>query len=242
MRKLMGCWLAVALLAGCKKEEPPAAVAPPPPASSPRATQAAGARVSGKVLETHPAGSYTYLRLSTAAGEQWAAVPSVEVKVGDEVVVTDPTLMIDFQSKTLGRTFKEITFGSGLEGFTGQPGEAKAPPKAAPLEGTPVEKATGPTARTIAELFADAKALEGKSVTVRARVVKFSPGIMSKNWIHLQDGTGTAANKDNDVTVTTQETVAVGDIVTLSGTVAVGKDIGAGYQYPVLIEDAKLVR
>jgi hypothetical protein len=70
--------------------------------------------------------------------------------------------------------------------------------------------------------------------------VKFSGGIMNRNWVHIQDGT---KDKDKyDLTVTTLETVKVGDVVIFEGVVSVGKDIGAGYFYDVLIEDATVVK
>jgi hypothetical protein len=69
--------------------------------------------------------------------------------------------------------------------------------------------------------------------------VKFNGGIMGRNWVHLRDGSGTAG-KDNDVTVTTADEVAVGDVVVAKGVVRVDKDFGAGYAYPVIVEDAKL--
>ena len=33
--------------------------------------------------------------------------------------------------------------------------------------------------------------------------------------------------------------VAVGDTITVTGTIAIDKDLGAGYVYPVLIENAR---
>jgi hypothetical protein len=63
---------------------------------------------------------------------------------------------------------------------------------------------------------------------------------MGKNFIHLRDGSGSPAKQDNDVTVTTSDSAAVGDVVTVKGTIVVNKDFGAGYAYPVIIEDAKL--
>ena len=82
--------------------------------------------------------------------------------------------------------------------------------------------------------------LKEKGVTVKGQVVKFSPGIMNRNWIHLQDGSGSADKKTNDITVTTQDDAKVGDVVTVKGTVRLDKDFGAGYAYPVIVEDAKL--
>jgi hypothetical protein len=70
--------------------------------------------------------------------------------------------------------------------------------------------------------------------------VKVSLGIMGKNWLHLQDGTGTGTDGTNDVLVTTHDVAAVGDIVTAKGTVRTDVNLGSGYSYAVLIEDAAL--
>ena len=52
---------------------------------------------------------------------------------------------------------------------------------------------------------------------------------MGTNWIHLQDGTG--GEGTNDLTVTTDATVAVGDTVLVKGLLAADKDFGYGYKY-----------
>ena len=44
-----------------------------------------------------------------------------------------------------------------------------------------------------------------------------------------------------DLTVTTQDVVLLGDTVTFEGTLKLDKDFGAGYLYPVIIEDANTV-
>lgn len=94
--------------------------------------------------------------------------------------------------------------------------------------------------QTVAELYADKAKWVGKPVSVRARVVKANHNIMDRNWVHLRDGTG--AEGSNDLTVTTKGDVpAVGSTVLVSGTLTTDKDLGAGYKYEVLIEDAKLV-
>jgi hypothetical protein len=102
-----------------------------------------------------------------------------------------------------------------------------------------VPKASGADARTVAEVWSQRTALNEKPVTIRGKVVKFNGGIMGRNWVHLRDGSG-ASGKDNDVTVTTADEVAVGDVVVAKGVVRVDKDFGAGYAYPVIVEDAKL--
>ena len=100
-------------------------------------------------------------------------------------------------------------------------------------------KASGPDARTVAEINKQSAALKDKPVVVAGKVVKFNPEIMNKNWVHLRDGSGTDADKTNDILVTTMAEVKPGDIVTFSGTVRTDKDFGAGYVYKVMVEDGK---
>jgi hypothetical protein len=69
-------------------------------------------------------------------------------------------------------------------------------------------------------------------------VVKYNAAILGKNWFHLQDGSGKTADGTNDLTITTEAAVAVGDIVTVTGTVAIDRDFGAGYTYALMLEDA----
>jgi hypothetical protein len=73
---------------------------------------------------------------------------------------------------------------------------------------------------------------------VRAEAAKFTAGIMGRNWLHVKDGTG--GKGSSDLTVTTQGSAAVGDRVVVHGRVAVQRDYGAGYVYPVIIEDAQI--
>ena len=63
------------------------------------------------------------------------------------------------------------------------------------------------------EAFRNAFAADDMSVRL---VVKVNNAIMGSNWFHLQDGTGTAKDGTNDLTVTTSASVRVGDIVTVS--------------------------
>ena len=103
-----------------------------------------------------------------------------------------------------------------------------------------VIKATGDHAYTIEEIYAGKKALAKSPVKVRAKVVKFLPDIMGKNWIHIQDGTGSAEGRNNDITVTTTETADVGDEIIVQGTLSIDKDLGAGHVFAALIEDVSV--
>jgi hypothetical protein len=92
---------------------------------------------------------------------------------------------------------------------------------------------------TIAKLLTDKKDYKGKVIKVKGQVTKYNSGIMGKNWIHIQDGT--EYNGAYDLTVTTDITVAVGEIVTFEGKIALDKDFGYGYSYNVLMEEGKSI-
>jgi hypothetical protein len=203
--------------------------------------------ITGKVLEAKDAAGYTYLRLGTRDGERWAAVAQTAVKPGAEVTVNYEMVMEDFESKALNRKFDRIVFGTvaGQGAGTAAKGTDMAAmhsgvAKAADPAPVKVAKATGPEARTVAEIVSGRAGLKDKGVVVRGKVVKFTPGVLGKNWVHLRDGTGSAADGSNDVLVTTADEVAIGDVVLAKGVVRIDRDFGSGYSYAVLVEDATL--
>jgi hypothetical protein len=201
---------------------------------------AAATAVSGEVLEVKDVEIYTYLRLKTKDGETWAAVTKAPVAKGAKVTIENVTVMNNFESKTLKKTFPTILFGNlggAGKAMAGAPAPAAAAVESAPIS---VPKASGANARTVGEVMTKTAELKDKSVKVRGKVVKYNSGIMGKNWIHLRDGSGVASANTDDVLVTTATTAKVGDIVTVTGIVRTDKDFGSGYSYKVLIEDATL--
>ena len=261
MRSSLVVVLAV-LAAACKQPEAPGARAAAPTAAPPAAP--AAAPIKGKVLERTDTDIYSYLRLSTANGEVWAAVPRTDAAVGTEVSVVNWADVPGFEGKAVKKKFDHIYFGvlAGQAGATGAPSPGGSP-HVTPPPGEPsvsemaarhaaaaagpadaasvkVEKAKGADARTVAEVYGQKATLKGKTVVVRAKVVKFMPGIMGRNWVHLRDGTG--GQGSNDLTITTGDKVDVGDVVVAKGTVATDRDFGAGYAYPVMLEGAKVAK
>jgi hypothetical protein len=241
---------------------PPAAqtAAAAVPAQAPQPSSA----IEGTIVETMDSGGYTYMRLETAGGETWVATPQVTVKKGQVVTVVPQMTAEKFESSTLGRTFDRIVFATFQPAGAASAPPAGTAPQMPPMTspavnapmtsamGTPsdhmrpkvdpgnvnVPKAEGANARTVAEVWSGRAALGGKEVVVRGKVVKFLAGIMGTNFMHVRDGSGSEAGGDNDLTVTTNDVAAVGDIVTLRGIVQVDKDFGAGYRYPVIVEKA----
>jgi len=229
---LMAVALLVVSFAACKKEEKAAAPTGKTAASSPPPKAPA---MAGEVVETMDAGGYTYVKIKNDSGEHWVAGPATPVKVGDKVSFPTVWQIKGFESKTLNRTFDEIFFASAIVGPGGAAhAAAPAPSKKEPVDVSGVKKAEG--GLTVAEIRAKRKDLNGKEVKVRGKVVKYTGGIMGKNWLHIQDGS--ASGKDGDLTVTTQASAARGDTVLVTGKVTSDKDFGSGYRYDVIIEDA----
>lgn len=121
------------------------------------------------------------------------------------------------------------------------PGAAPGSGKAiVPFADLKVEKASGANSFTVAELFARAAELNGKTVRVRGQLVKVSPNIMGRTWLHLQDGSGSPLDNTHDLVATTDQTPAKGETVTIEGVLSANKDFGAGYLYAVIVEEARI--
>ena len=108
------------------------------------------------------------------------------------------------------------------------------------LQDIKVSKAVGENAYTIEEIYAKKEELSQKTIIVQAIVVKFMPQIMGKNWIHIQDGTGNAEKGNNDIAVSTLETVETGEEVIVKGTLGIDKDFGMSCAFSTLIEEASI--
>lgn len=205
--------------------------------------------LSGKVVETMNAGGYTYVLLAKNGKKTWIAVPQMKVSVGQQMAFQPGQEMTNFTSKTLNRTFESIIFSGGPAGPQKVTGDKTASAKSpgskgavvASSEKISVEKAAGPDAYTISEIYAKRASLDKKTAVVKGKVVKVSKGIMGKNWMHIQDGTGDSGKGTHDLVVTTaMDTPAVGDAVTVKGTIYKDKDFGSGYKYAVIMEEATI--
>lgn len=105
----------------------------------------------------------------------------------------------------------------------------------------PVPASVASNGRTVAGLHRDAAALVGRLARVRGTVVKLTEGIRGKTFAHLRDGSGSLEGRDNDLTVTTTQGLQLGQTLELEGTVQVNQDLGLGYRYPVLLQNAQSV-
>ncbi|MCD6293302.1 MAG: DNA-binding protein [Deltaproteobacteria bacterium] len=64
-------------------------------------------------------GWFTYVLLDTENGEKWVAAPKTVVTVGQSAAFAPGMVMRNFKSETLGRTFSEVIFSSGVAGASG---------------------------------------------------------------------------------------------------------------------------
>ncbi len=219
---------------------------------SPKMAAPGGASsLSGKVLETMNSGGYTYVNIEKDGKTSWVAVPSTTVTVGQEIAFQPGMPMTNFTSKSLGRTFNSIIFSGGTAGPQSilsnhsAPSPAPAPAAAAstaPAAPIKVDKAAGADAYTVSELYEKIATLSTKTVVFKGQVVKFSPNIMKKNWLHIQDGSGDSSKGTNDMLVTSMDQASIGDVVTVKGTLSKDKDFGSGYKYAVIVEEASITK
>jgi hypothetical protein len=206
--------------------------------------QQASTKISGKVTEVIQAAGYTYAEVDTGKEKVWAAASTTPLKVGDTIAFTTEMRMENFHSNSMNRDFPVIYFVSRfITGKTGAAGAAaeissaqgkiKPAPDAKAIEG--INKVDG--GNTIAEVYADKSKLNGKVVRVRGRVTKYTAGVMGKNWLHIRD-----SSTLDDLTVTTDNAAAKDAVVVIEGTLALDKDFGYGYVYPLIVENASVAK
>jgi len=195
----------------------------------------------GTVLETMDSGGYTYVLVEASQAQIWAAGPQTTVKVGDVVEVSQGMPMQQFSSKTLNRTFDVLYFVGSIVNLT-TPAQASSsePAVETVADVADVSVAELEPGQNIAWIYANKDSLANQSVSLRGKVVKFNSNILGWNFIHIQDGSGDAAEHNNDLTVTSKATTAVGETVVLTGTMILDKDFGSGYRFPILMEDASI--
>lgn len=183
---------------------------------------------TAKIIETMSSGGYTYMKVQEGKNSYWVAMTLRDAKVGQDIKFSEQGWMKNFRSKTLNRTFANILFAA-----------EPAPKKIAKLEDIKPNIMSSTYAQkgmiTIAELFKNRKKYAGKVIQIRAKVIKTSVGIMKRNWVHIEDGSR-FQNMDDVVFTTTNAVPKVGDIVIATGTIAIDKDFGYGYFYPVIAE------
>jgi len=193
----------------------------------------AGDIYEGVVVDSLQGGGYSYLQIEDAKKKYWIAVESVSLEKGTQVRFTEELRAKNFESKALNRTFDELVFASNLQYRTNVSEKGNLAFITEHVEKSPYQQAG---TMSIKEALEKRTSLHGKTITVRAKVVKASSNIMKRNWIHLQDGTG-EGNEVGRIVFTSTELPNVGDVVTATGVVSIDKNFGSGYIYAIIVEN-----
>ena len=196
-----------------------------------------------KVKEVIQGASYTFLLVTENNEDYWMAVDITDPEVEDVIYYENALLMNNFKSKELNRVFEKILF---VQNISDSPQISKVVQRDSLdlkkqkgdvlIEEVNVDPAAGGI--TIGELYKNRTNYANKKVLIRGQVVKINKNIMDRNWVHLKDGTSNDGKSDLTFTMLTE--VKVGDTVTLEGTVAIDKEYGAGYVYPLIVENSIL--
>jgi hypothetical protein len=192
--------------------------------------------------------NYVYLNVSEGPEQYWIATNKIEVNPGETYMYKGGLLKINFKSKELDREFSKVYFVNKIVGENGHmPKEmAGTTPKENPKAKAEAVTKSGTSSSditplegsiSISEIVNNPAKYEGKEVQITAKCVKLNKNIMGRNWMHFQDG---SAN-DYDMIVTAEEFVPVGFIVTMTATVALNQDFGAGYAYDIILENGEVI-
>jgi hypothetical protein len=190
------------------------------------------------VNEIIPTSNYTYLKVTEKEKQFWIGVNKADAKVGETYYYVGGDLKTNFTSKALDKVFDELYLvGNLVSANHGNMSEMTG------SNSTEIEKIETKTVHTqgsikIADLVNNPKQYEGQKVQIDGVCTKINLGIMSRNWIHLKDG----SKDDYDLVVTSSEEVAIGSKVTIKADVVLNKDFGAGYKYELILENGILVK
>ena len=139
--------------------------------------------------------NYTYLQVSENKENYWIAVPSMEIEIGETVYFSKFMEMKNFKSETIDRTFNSLLFVEDAR-KSATPDHMKQVHSGAmtlPKQNVKVEPLKD--GFDIEMIYANKNDLAGKIIEVRGKVVKYNAQIMNRNWIHIQDGTGSESHR-----------------------------------------------
>ncbi len=178
----------------------------------------------------------------------------MDAQKGDELHFTQSMEMADFYSRDLDRTFDLVLFVDNISTLpipaaTPALGSMQQPQQEAMAHERSSKNWTKKKSRWKPKMVQYNwpnffwKTLRNTTENVLKLPAKSPdsiPGLWEKNWAHIQDGS--SYGKHFDLTVTTQDIIPVGDVVIFEGTLVLNKDLGSGYFYEFLLEDATAKR
>jgi hypothetical protein len=191
--------------------------------------------------------TFDVIYFGTLAGGAAQKVAAPRVSPADALAQADqqdlPPGHPDIGNSALGAVGSSDTLPAGhpdLGGATASP-HSPSPAASSALPAVAVPPARGSNARVIAQLSAERAQLAGKRVRVRGQVTKVTAGVQGKTFFHLRDGKPGDPGPESDLVVTSVSTPERGQIALFEGTLRADADVGIGFKYPILLENAVLV-
>ena len=197
--------------------------------------------VVGEVLSTS---NNLFLKVKEDKDTYWLATGLGTVKPGNTYFFNEAVVKYDFKSVELDRTFDSIYLVTQLlpesrkeelKRMRFNPHKKNNEDKTDNSDGNADQEQIVKV--SIKELLQDPIRFENQRVEVNGTCIKVNAGIMERNWIHLKLDT----SHKQEIVATSQAMVKVGETVRLQAIVRTNKDFGAGYVYPVLLEEAILI-
>lgn len=201
------------------------------------------------VLETKNAGGYTYMKVEEKGEQYWAAVTSINVKVGDKITLKESTWMNNFKSKTLDKTFEKIMFAdvqgqkkaihgtSNVHGLHGQMTKKEKVQVKPDFDKVTISKDSA-IKTNISDLYDNKTKYKNKNVEVEGEIIQVSNKVMGNTWIKISNGKDAvifrSANED--------EKLKNGDKVKVIGTLNTDVDYGYGFKYEIIGVNAKFTK
>lgn len=168
------------------------------------------------------------LAVRQGAVQTWVEVPDVGAKVGDYVLLGRGQARLDVEIPELGRRAPEVVdipYVQVVDEETARRVVSSGAPK---------------DAVALSTVYAELDQRADKEIVIYGTVVKATSAVGSY-WVHVQDGTGEWEAGTNDLTIQTQQPVIRGQRVAFRGVLRKDVELGFGYHFDALVEEASLV-
>ena len=186
---------------------------------------------------------YVYLKVKEGPRSYWISTWKMPVKKGDVFYYKDGILKLNFYSKEHNMYFDTLYLISKI---------SKAPvfAKTNAIDKVKTKKKGGSTKSEIdkkikrntvalSKLLSQPEKYKGKIIKVKGKCTKVNTNIMGKNWVHIQEKD--KSGKVYDLVVTTTGPATVGEECYFEGKIDTKLDLGAGYFFDIIMQDAKRI-
>jgi len=168
------------------------------------------------------------LRVKQGPLETWVEVPPVRARVGDYILLGQGSARTEVEIPELGQRVPQV-----VDIAHARPVDLETA-KQAVISGLPEG------AVPVKEVFRNLDSLAEREIIVYGTVTKVA-GAIGWSWVHLKDSTGEPSAAEYDLTVQTREPPIEGKRVAYKGLLRADVDLGFGYHYDALVEEAVYV-